>query len=1852
MSTARRISVLRRILSGHKLLLHKTVGLRHYSSAGKITIGDVSKELKVPKQPAYVPANYVGENLSEETLSHLRWMLQKDLLQQDMFLIGRPGPLRRTLAMQFLELTRRELEYVSLSRDTTESDLKQRREIAGGTASYLDQSAVRAATQGRVLLLEGIEKVERNVLPVLNNLLENREMQLEDGRFLMAAPRYDQLLREHSQEEMDAWKLVRVDEDFRVIALGLPVPRYTGNPLDPPLRSRFQARDVTGLTYQAQVSDLTGRFPGADPSKLAQLVSCAHALLSAESEAQSLPDFPADNLSAAAQLLELFPGLSVHEVFHRLYPFPLFLAKEGGASVREILGSLRVRADDAPNSILEIRPDGPNSAKVSISAGGVLSEVAVPRGEGGEGPGSSYVETEYQGELLGRLVQSHSAQDVCLVGPKGCGKSATVRRLAELLAYQTEPIVLYQDMTSRDLLQQRTTLANGDTVWRDSPLVAAALSGKMALLDGLHRIHASTLAVVHRLVHDRELQLYDGKRLLRHDRYDAVKQQSGLNDAELQEAGVLRIHPSFRIVALAEPPTIGGSQGQWLSPEMLSLFLYHQMRPLSMPEELHLIHNLYGGVPDALRKVVEAAHFLRGSADQTVQSLAGSLSTRQLLRVARRMKEFPQENVYDAMQRACLARFLPSMARQALDSALAEVGVVPAGESEAADLTCQVDERQVTIGSTTIQRHYTEAKSKVPDVLFFDVPQHLAVLEWLMQDFALGEHLLLVGNQGVGKNKLADRLLFLLNRPRDYIQLHRDTTVQTLTLQPTVRDGVVVYEDSPLVQACKFGHVLVVDEADKAPTHVTCILKTLVESGEMILCDGRRIVPHSDLRVGQPGVIGMHPDFRMIVLANRPGFPFLGNDFFGALGDLFSCHAVDNPSQASEIALLKNYGPDVPEQVVLKLVRAFSELRAMADQGLVQYPYSTREVVNVVKHLQKFPEEGIASVVRNVFDFDSYSQEAKEVLVNTLHKHGIPIGTKPSNVALGKEYPLPALKMAGHWKTKFGEPDVLEVSERSVKLKGGVRVETHSHLLDRVEARSSSFTEQQFYFSLPLVEPNVVAGAAVTMDPESEDPSKDTLHVLVANPASLFSVNSSEERVQQLELRKLLESTRGIFPNYSMASLGGKLHGCLLIHDENNNKVVIVCPETKEASQIMLRTNVTETAGKISQSFLGRSAVRWRMKNDFANKNWTVLFEAGGNKMEVLDVEGLAVQSMQLPFDLQDLHLVAEDRWLLEDTRRNKYIMEKTRPEDACPSQLRRLVEEGGVAALGPISGVASVELTPFTLGKVLGKQVTAPNRLLASRDAHAALAVGLPDLAETEIFLWPKTKSNYVPPGASRRSSSREGPEKPIFLPKSGQVVRPVARWQVPADIRPSAGVKGAGSPAAFIEVADLLFKKLRYIPVPEPRTVSPYTAWLLDTLEVPVQVCGTSGEGLASVDAGGTVRFWETGVAGLERALGEWRRALGGDPSNLQLTIEQPSGRSVSGPKYGKVDPTNDPHVGGNTWAGGTGGRDTAGLGGKGGPYRLDAGHNVYQVSQEEKDAVPEHVKRAAREMGRKAFEERLRQIRMSEYDAQLYAQYSEAVHREVRALRVILSSLQAKAKERQWLRHQTTGELDDAKLIEGLTGEKGIYRRRAEREPELGAPQLKPKRLKLVVDVSGSMYRFNSYDGRLDRVMEAATLMMEAFEGHEDKFQYDIVGHSGESCDLRFVDKSSPPTDNKQRLDLIKTMHAHAQFCMSGDHTLEATSVAVEALAKEDCDEAFVVVLSDANLERYGIPPERFARVLTSHPNVNAYAIFIGSLGNQADRLTEKLPSGRAFVCLDLKKIPQIMQQIFASSILSSK
>ena len=133
------------------------------------------------------------------------------------------------------------------------------------------------------------------------------------------------------------------------------------------------------------------------------------------------------------------------------------------------------------------------------------------------------------------------------------------------------------------------------------------------------------------------------------------------------------------------------------------------------------------------------------------------------------------------------------------------------------------------------------------------------------------------------------------------------------------------------------------------------------------------------------------------------------------------------------------------------------------------------------------------------------------------------------------------------------------------------------------------------------------------------------------------------------------------------------------------------------------------------------------------------------------------------------------------------------------------------------------------------------------------------------------------------------------------------------------------------------------------------------------------------------------------------------------------------------------------------------------------------------------------------------------MSSAQANMYSYYHDRVAAHVHQLVTFLENLEAKEEERVWLKRQSDGELDETRLSEGLTGESTVYKRRGMEKRELpvpsqgatectskltgclvhtaeaGRPQLKPKRIRFVVDVSASMYR-NQGDGRLTRSLEA--------------------------------------------------------------------------------------------------------------------------------------------------------------------
>ena len=113
----------------------------------------------------------------------------------------------------------------------------------------------------------------------------------------------------------------------------------------------------------------------------------------------------------------------------------------------------------------------------------------------------------------------------------------------------------------------------------------------------------------------------------------------------------------------------------------------------------------------------------------------------------------------------------------------------------------------------------------------------------------------------------------------------------------------------------------------------------------------------------------------------------------------------------------------------------------------------------------------------------------------------------------------------------------------------------------------------------------------------------------------------------------------------------------------------------------------------------------------------------------------------------------------------------------------------------------------------------------------------------------------------------------------------------------------------------------------------------------------------------------------------------------------------------------------------------------------------------------------------------------------------------------------------------------------------------------------------------------------------------------------------------------------------------MVRHAAECNSGDNTLAAGSRAIRDVKKEDADDFFVFLFSDANLEGYGVSAESLALALTSDPAVNAYAIFIAEPG-VATEMAERMPSGRSHVVMENDAMPLLLKDIFARALLSTR
>ncbi|GMI06283.1 hypothetical protein TrLO_g11996 [Triparma laevis f. longispina] len=1344
-------------------------------------------------------------------------------------------------------------------------------------------------------------------------------------------------------------------------------------------------------------------------------------------------------------------------------------------------------------------------------------------------------------------------------------------------------VQIYSDMSLRDLLQTRVTDELGNSSWKNSPVIEAAVNGETVVLDGVEKM--KSFNEFNTFWCEGNVQLPSGEVCKPLEEYERLKGEG------VDVSKVLPVHPNFKVIAL-------GNVENWSEPveyiKGLRGFETEAVRDLGDDDVRIILKGKFKNLSETdINTIMVIQNDVKNNDDFE------DFTLRNIVNIAKSVNE--GAGIAESVGKVMLTELWSLRDKEELRGLLENVGVF------------EEEGRSKVYKSPT--RQPPTDPSLIPNPTFYPIPNHMRLIKDLLHSLATSSpHLLLIGNQGVGKNKIADQLCKQISAEREYIQLHRDSTVNQLTVSPEIISGKIIFSDSPLVKAIKHGRILMIDEADKAPVEVVGILKGLIEDGVMRLSDGRTIVPNN-FQGESDNIIRTHEDFVMMLLANRPGYPFLGNDFYETVGDCLTTFFVRNPDEESEMKLLESYAPTVGKDILQKLVSSFATLRKLSDNGELTYPYSTREAVAAAVHYEKYKEDGIVRALDNVLDYDSYDEVVFEKVAEVFRSQGIPVPkargeylkAEDVNMAIS---PFQSLREAVEtsWKNKpistvKSSNAVASLEQRKWNLPDPTvtNFQPDSHRIDQFTHLVRSFDGK----------PGGPYSKAVGMTVNSKNgdinvlttgPVSISTYSNVAKGSSAKTTHDIEENVpfylptQPAPIMKALGTSNFVF------FPGGPMYFQMF---EDGSVRYAAVPDAGSGG------------GGFSRMFGGQKAptrldtgLPWEIV--VCSKDKVLCFQQNGRDVCSLDLKNHECSWVELPEGSEIETLSASSNKDAFATLADGTVVKIQDAGSATKMEVRGVPE--GMKGMR----VLSAEHPPAHLAH------DPSCRLIAGDDMAYATSLG----------------------------SSLVGDDLYVTLREEGSEVGAVGSSCFSGKLM---ATYRSNDDKHWIEVIDTEDHEMRSID--------------FDTTEAgePIQMNFMDDEHISVLTSDGQVQILEVGP-GLEAELVRFREMLGlpgravPDGEGMRSLTQGPELRdgtegeswrppALDDPKFGQWDEKNEAHVGGSNWAGGTGGSNTAGLGGRGGPYRLDRGHKVHQVSDAAKAEVSEEQQRVAREMAEKAFQDKLKEIEMGEGEYAMYDGLVNPIRGDIAALRQGLGSVEARKAERGWLKRQSFGELDDNKLVDGVTGEKFVYKRRG--IPDEASTHMKhPKRVRFVFDCSGSMYRFNGQDGRLDRSLEAAALVMEAFAGHEHRFDYSIVGHSGDSPAIPLVNFGEHPKTEADRMKVLRMMVAHTQFTRSGDHTLESIAQAKIDVAEgaENADEYIVIAISDANLRRYGLTPDMLKRVVEgkkkggSSVDVRTYAIMIASLGSEADEIKRSLAS-KAFVCKDTGLLPKVIRDVLS-------
>ena len=252
-----------------------------------------------------------------------------------------------------------------------------------------------------------------------------------------------------------------------------------------------------------------------------------------------------------------------------------------------------------------------------------------------------------------------------------------------------------------------------------------------------------------------------------------------------------------------------------------------------------------------------------------------------------------------------------------------------------------------------------------------------------------------------------------------------------------------------------------------------------------------------------------------------------------SLGDHFSTFPILNPPRESEIILLQNFAPKLERKKLEQLVDVFTELRQLSTDGIISYPYSLRELVSIVKHLNLFPDESVADVVRNVFDLDNYNTDVIDRIRGILHRHGIPFHVQRRTVNLATSHPLKLVASRESWPMRIVDDGAIEQSSApTVFCDPSTKQSTKViHSIHRNDSRTENFSELVYKYRLPIDETTYVHDLNVWKE-------SNVVLALTGNPLSLWTFKLGENQAKQIDLNSVFAANTNRFttPNYQVGA--------------------------------------------------------------------------------------------------------------------------------------------------------------------------------------------------------------------------------------------------------------------------------------------------------------------------------------------------------------------------------------------------------------------------------------------------------------------------------------------------------------------------------------------------------------------------------------------------------------------------------------------------------------------------------------------------------------------------------------------